>query len=60
MGVCFKTNLFFGIFPQLNGFKVEKILKDLNGVICLMGNILVYGRGPKEHWSQFGNVLRTI
>ena len=50
---CFKR-MSFGILPPLNIFKAQwkKIVMSLEGMICMMDKILVYGNNSEEHWIR--------
>ena len=39
---------------------MEKLLVDLEGVICMMYNILVLGNTPHEYWQRLKPVLQQI
>ena len=39
---------------------MEKVLKGLEGVICLTDDILIYGKTATEHWVQLQKVLEKI
>ncbi len=58
---CF-NRMPFGISsaPEFFQRAMEKILFDLDGVICLMDDVLVYGKNPDEHWSRLRKVLSRI
>ena len=58
---CFKR-MPFGISSAPEYFQraMEKILKGLDGVICLMDDILVYGKNANEHWYRLSKVLKRI
>ena len=52
----------FGISsaPEFFQKSMEKILHGLEGVICMMDDILVYGTNSKEHWQRVKLVLQRI
>ena len=58
---CFKR-MPFGISsaPEFFQRSMEKILSGLDGVICLMDDILIYGKDSKEHWHRVHKVLQRI
>lgn len=58
---CFKR-MPFGISsaPEHYQRAMEKILHGLKGVICLMDDILVFGKNPTQHWQRLGEVLKRI
>ena len=58
---CF-NRMPFGISsaPEFFQREMEKILKGLEGIICLMDDILVYGKTVAEHWNRLHRVLRRI
>ena len=39
---------------------MEKILFGLDGVICMMDDILIFGRDQDEHWKRLKLVLEQI
>ena len=58
---CFKR-MPFGISsaPEFFQRAMEKILEGLDGVICLMDDVLIFGKTAKEHWTRVRNVLKRI
>ena len=58
---CFKR-MPFGISSAPEYFQraMEKILKGLEGVVCMMDDILVYGENDQQHWGRLKEVLRRI
>ena len=58
---CF-NRMPFGITsaPEFYQRTMEKILDGLDGVICLMDDILVYGQDANEHWTRLRSVLERI
>ena len=58
---CFKR-MPFGICsaPEFYQKAMEKILDGLEGVLCYMDDVLVYGGDEEEHWSRLEKVLRRI
>ena len=36
------------------------LLKDLDGVLCLMDDVLVYGKSQNEHDERYKAVLKRI
>ena len=50
----------FGITsaPEIFQRRMNSILEGLDGVVCLMDNILVFGKNHKEHNSRLKNVLQ--
>jgi hypothetical protein len=58
---CFRR-MPFGVSsaPEFYQRAMEKILKGLKGVICLMDDILVYGKNPSDHWYRLKKVLKRI
>jgi hypothetical protein len=58
---CFKR-MPFGISSAPEYFQrtMERILKGLEGVICLMDDILVYGKNADEHWFRLSKVLKRV
>ena len=58
---CFKR-MPFGITsaPEYFQRKMEQILVGLEGVICMMDDILVFGSTPREHWQRLRIVLERI
>jgi len=46
--------------PEFFQRAMEKILKGIKGVICLMDDILVYGKTAEEHWDRLREVLVRI
>ena len=57
---CFKR-LPFGISFAPGFFRkmMEKILIGLEGVVCLMDDILTYGENSKEHWERVCKNITT-
>ena len=58
---CFKR-MPFGISsaPEFFQREMEKILQGLEGVVCMMDDVLVFGSTPAEHWSRLRKVLEKI
>lgn len=58
---CF-NRMPFGISSAPEYFQrvMEKILHGLEGIICLMDDILVYGKNAVEHWNRLHKVLERI
>ena len=58
---CFKR-MPFGLSsaPEFFQRAMEKILMDLKGVICLMDEVLVFGKDADEHWQRLYEVLKRI
>ena len=58
---CF-NRMPFGISsaPEVFQKSMEKILHGLEGVICMMDDILVFGRNSTEHWKRLRLVLDRI
>jgi hypothetical protein len=58
---CFRR-MPFGISsaPEFFQRAMEKVLSGLSGVICLMDDILVYGKDADQHWSRLRRVLSRI
>ena len=58
---CFRR-LPFGITsaPEIFQRQMSTLLKDHDGVVVVMGDILVYGATRKEHDSRLDAVLKTI
>ena len=58
---CFRR-MPFGISSAPEYFQrcMEKILHGLTGVLCLMDDVLIYGRTPGEHWKRLRAVLKRI
>ena len=58
---CFRR-MPFGISsaPEFYQRTMEKILHGLEGVICLMDDVLVYGKDTAQHWSRLKRVLEKI
>ena len=52
----------FGISsaPEFFQKSMEKILHGLEGVICMMDDILIFGKNSKEHWKRVRLVLERI
>ena len=52
----------FGISsaPEYYQRAMEKVLVGLEGVVCLMDDILVYGKNPEQHWDRLNKVLQRI
>ena len=52
----------FGITsaPEFWQRSMEKILGDSKGVICMMDDVLIYGKDPTEHWERVYQVLDKI
>lgn len=46
--------------PEIFQRSMEKILFGLEGVICMMDDVLVFGRDAKEHWIRLRLVLEKI
>ena len=55
---CFRR-MHFGISsaPEFFQRTMEKILNGLEGFICLMDDILVYGENEVQHWCRLCHVL---
>ena len=45
---------------SLRGRKMSEILNELEGVVCLMDNVLVFGRNHEEHNKQLKTVLQKL
>ena len=58
---CFKR-MPFGISsaPEFFQREMEKILHGLEGVVCMMDDVLVFGSTPAEHWDRLKKVLGKI
>lgn len=58
---CFRR-MPFGISsaPEFFQRAMEKILVGLDGVICLMDDILVYGKTASDHWDKLYKVMDRI
>jgi len=58
---CFKR-MPFGISSAPEFFQrcMTKILHGLDGVVCMMDDVLVYGENDLEHWSRLRKVLDKI
>ena len=58
---CFHR-LPFGITsaPEYFQHQMTQILKDLNGVVCLMDDVLIFGKTQEEHDHRLLNVLQTM
>ena len=58
---CFRR-MPFGISsaPEFYQRAMEKILDGLEGVLCFMDDVLVYGKDEREHWSRLQKVLQRI
>jgi len=58
---CFRK-MPFGLSsaPEYYQRAMEKMLKGLDGVVCLMDDILVYGNTPSQHWARLKKVLNRI
>ena len=58
---CFKR-MPFGITSAPEYFQrtMEHILVGLEGVVCMMDDILVFGSNPDEHWQRLDAVLKRI
>ena len=39
---------------------MSEMLKDLDGVLCLMDDVLVYGTTESEHDDRLNRVLQTM
>jgi len=39
---------------------MAEILQDIEGAVCLMGNVLVHGKSQKEHDMQLMVVLQKL
>ena len=39
---------------------MEKILQGLQGVVCLMDDILIFGKDEAQHWARVDAVLSRI
>ena len=52
----------FGISsaPEFFQREMEKIVGNMKGVICLMDDILVYGKDANEHWLRLKEVLKRV
>ena len=40
--------------------KIEEVLRDCDGVVCLMDDIHLYGRSEEEHHSRLVAVLERL
>jgi len=51
--------MLFGMPSTPKNFQeaIEKILKGIKGVICLMDDILVSWKTAEEHWDKLREVL---
>ena len=58
---CF-NKMSFGISsaPEYFQCRMNKVLSDLPGVLCLIDDILVYGRNTQEHNERLESVLNRI
>ena len=58
---CFKR-MPFGISsaPEFFQREMEKILQGLEGVVCMMDDVLVFGSTPAEHWGRLKAVLDRV
>ena len=58
---CFHR-LPFGITsaPEYFQHQMSEMLKNVDGVLCLMDDVLVYGKLAVEHNDQLDKVLRTM
>ena len=58
---CF-NRMPFGISSAPEFFQrcMSKILKGLEGVVCMMDDILVYGESETQHWERLRAVLNRI
>ena len=58
---CFHR-LPFGITsaPEYFQHQMTQILKDLDGVVCLMDDVLIFGKTQEEHDHRLLNVLQTM
>ena len=58
---CFRR-MPFGISsaPEFFQRSMEKILSGLEGVVCLMDDVLIYGRNEAQHWDRVQSVLERI
>ena len=58
---CFHR-LPFGITsaPEYFQCQMSEMLKDLDGVLCLMDDVLVYGKTVSEHDERLDKVLQTM
>jgi len=52
----------FGITfaPEYFQKRISELLQDLSGVVCMMDDILVYGRNQEEHDHRLTNVLECL
>jgi len=39
---------------------MEKILRGLKGVVCMMDGVLVFGENSVQHWTRLQEVLKRI
>ena len=46
--------------PEIFQRSMEKILVGLEGVVCMMDDVLVFGRDAEEHWVRLRLVLERI
>ena len=46
--------------PEIFQRSMEKILFGLEGVICMMDDVLVFGTDAEEHWCRLRKVLQRI
>ena len=58
---CFRV-MPFGISSAPEYFQraMARILDGLEGVACMMDDVLVYGRSEAEHWSRLRKVLQRV
>jgi hypothetical protein len=58
---CF-NRMPFGISsaPEFYQRSMEKILHGLEGVVCMIDDVLVYGANADEHWLRLRKVLERI
>jgi predicted aspartyl protease len=58
---CFKR-MPFGISsaPEFFQREMEKILDGLEGVLCFMDDVLVFGKNEEQHWYRLRKVLSRI
>ena len=52
----------FGISsaPELFQRRINRILEGLDGALCLMDDILVFGSSPEEHDSRLSAVMQRL
>ena len=48
------------ISPEHFQKRMDKVLEDLPGVLCMMDDIIIYGESPEEHDARVRTIFRCL